>query len=663
MTIRRLLKWLAVAALALLAVPASGLLWVSVFGWNWARGPLQDLALDKTGRELRIDGDLQLAFGWPAPRLRARDLRYANPPWAAQPQMLSADAVEVTVDLRELLHGRLAFPEVLLSRPRVFLEQASGGRKTWLLDRRQTDENMRIPIGRLLLDRGEISYTDRARGTAIQATLSSVDAPADGSDPGAAARSVAFGAQGLFKGQTLAAQGGGGAVLALRDESQPYPLRVDATLGRTRVHAEGTITSLFKLSAADLQLTLTGDSLASLYPVIGIALPPTPAYRSAGHLVRSGTWWRYEKFAGQIGHSDIAGSLQVDTGGARPMLSGALVSHRLDLADLGPAVGARRSVPAAALAASAASDFTAPGGTALPPVRVLPDLPFDTARWRSLDADVTLRAQTLLRPKALPLENLQLRLLLKDARLTLDPLDFGVAGGQLNAQVTLDGRHDPLRGQVKAQLRGLMLARLLPTVDSSKTRIGRLDGDAELTGEGASVGRMLATADGRLSLVVQNGQISRLLMEQSGLHLLEILKLTLTGDQPVALRCAVADFGVTHGVMQARALVLDTAVNTLVGSGRIDLSRETYDLTVVPRTKETTAVALRSPVYIKGSFDKPLVQLDARRIAVRGAGALALGLLNPLLALIPLFEAGPGVDSECAQLVRKARAPLPQAAR
>lgn len=660
---RRPLKWLVVAALAMLAVPALAVLWVTVYGWNWARGPLQELVLAQTGRELHIDGDLQLAFGWPAPRLRARDVRYANPPWASQPQMVTADAVELTVDLRELLRGGLAFPDVLLSRPRVFLEQASGGRKTWLLDRTQTDEHRRISIGRLRLDRGEIAYTDRAQGTALRATLSSVAAAADGSDPDAAARSVVFGAQGQLHGQALAVQGSGGAVLAMRDEEQPYPLRVEATWGRTRVQAKGTITGLLELGAVDLQLTLAGDDLAALYPLIGIALPPTPAYRGSGHLVRRGATWRYEKFAGQIGHSDIAGNLQVVTGGARPMLSGALVSRQLDLADLGPAVGARKPGPTPAPAASAASDTAASRTAVRPPARVLPDLPFDTARWTSLDADVTLHAQTLLRPKALPLDRLQLRLSLKDARLTLDPLDFGLAGGQLKAQVTLDGRHDPLRGQVKLQLRGLRLARLLPAVDSSQTRIGRLDGDVELVGEGASVGRMLATADGRVSLVVQNGQISRLLMEQSGLHLLEILKLTLTGDQPVKLRCAVADFGVAHGVMQARSLVLDTAVTTLVGSGRIDLAHETLDLAIVPRTKESAVVALRSPIYIKGHFDKPRVQLDTGRIAARGVGALALGLLNPLLALLPLFEAGPGLDSECGRLVREARAPLVPAGR
>ena len=629
----RPLKWLAAAVLSLLAAVVLALLVLAVVGWNWARGPLQDLALEKTGRALLIGGDLNVHWAWPAPRLQAQAVQFANPPWASAPQMLSADEVDLGIDLSELLRGRLAFTELRLTRPRVFLEQASGGRKTWLLDRLQTDESARLSIERVQLDQGELSYVDPARKTAVQATLSTVDA------------ATLFNATGQYEGQPLSAEGSGGPVLALRDQTLPYPLKLVATLGRTRVQAEGSVTGLLEPSAVDLQIALQGDSLASLFPIIGIGLPRTPAYRTTGHLVRSGTLWRYDATAATVGHSDLAGSLQVETAGARPMLSGALTSRRLDLADLGPAIGA------APVASGTASK------------RVLPELPLATDHWDSVNADVTLKAKSLVRDKALPLENLQLRLRLDDRLMTLDPLDFGLAGGRLKAQVTLDSRSTPLRGKARLQLRGVQLGKLLPTVDLSKTSIGQLNGDITLAGQGASVGRMLATADGRVSLVAQNGEISRLMMEQIGLHLLEILQLNLTGDQTVPLRCAVADFDVARGVMQARALVLDTSVNTVVGNGQIDLAKETFDLRFVPRTKVSSLVALRGPVYVTGPFAQPVVRLDTARIVARGAGALALGLLNPLLALLPLFEAGPGADSPCAELVREAQSKAPPAKR
>jgi hypothetical protein len=42
-------------------------------------------------------------------------------------------------------------------------------------------------------------------------------------------------------------------------------------------------------------------------------------------------------------------------------------------------------------------------------------------------------------------------------------------------------------------------------------------------------------------------------------------------------------------------------------------------------------------------------------IFTRGAAALALGALNPILAIIPFVETGPGEDSDCGQLLRQVK--------
>ena len=209
--------------------------------------------------------------------------------------------------------------------------------------------------------------------------------------------------------------------------------------------------------------------------------------------------------------------------------------------------------------------------------------------------------------------------------------------------------------------RKILIAKLFPTVTLSKTSIGQFNGEFDLAGKGNSVGRMLASSNGKVGLVVADGEISKLMMEKVGLHLWEILVLKVSGDKLVELRCGVADFAVKDGVMHADALVFDTEVTTIIGSGSVDLGRETLDLTLNPNTKSTSPVALRSPIYVRGSFANPDVQVDKGSVAVRALGAIALGFANPLLALIPLIDAGPGKDSDCRQLVHDARA-LPHTA-
>ncbi len=653
MTPSRLLKWTAGLFLApvLLVV-----LFIAIFGWNWLRGPIERMTLDKTGRELAISGDLELKFGWPLPRIHAGAVTFANPGWAREKQMVTADAVEIAIDLPQLLLRNIVLPEVRLERPIVFLEQGSGGRKNWLLDLNQQDEQARIRIDRLMLDNGRLGYDDAGQKTSIRSELSTGLSTLNTQPAGAG---LTFTAQGQYKGMPLKARGNGGPVLGLRDESTPYPLKADLTVGHTGVKVDGTITSLLKFSAMDMRLALRGESLAQLFPLLGIAFPETRAYVTNGHIVHSERTWRYEKFSGRIGDSDIAGTFQVDTGGKRPAMKADLVSKLLDFADLGPLIGARPgSVQAAKQAAPPPSQTAAPITAQVRPAqaRVLPDIPFKTDRWDSVDAEVTLKASTIRRAKELPLEDLVTHLSLRDSVLTLDPLNFGAAGGHLNAVISLDGRKDPIQAHAQVRARKILIAKLFPTVELSKTSIGQVNGEFDLAGKGNSVGRMLASSNGKVGLVVAGGEISKMMMEKVGLHLWEILELKVTGDKLVKLRCGVADFDVKEGIMHTDALIFDTEVTTIVGTGSIDLGQEKLDLTLNQKTKNTSPVALRSPIYIRGSFAKPDVEVDKGRVAVRALGAIALGIVNPLLALIPLIDAGPGKDSDCGQLVRDARA-------
>lgn len=649
----RSMKWVGWFLLALTLVTC---VFFALLDWNWLRGPITRMTLEKTGRELAINGDLKVTLGWPLARAHVANVTFANPPWAKEKQMVTVAELEFTIDLPQLLLKKIVLREVRLSHPVVFLERNADGRKNWLLDQQQQDKDARIPIGRLTVDQGRISYDDPEQKTSIQAAVSTPDKEER------AGAGIAFTAAGQYKGFPLKGHGTGGLVLALDDDSTPYPLTIDAAIGDSAVQAEGSITNLMKFSAVDMRIALRGESLAELFPLLGIALPETRAYNTTGHLLHSSEMWRYEKFSGQIGKSDIAGSLVVDTQGVRSFLHGDLVFKLLDFADLGPLIGAqpkqgtgKKQEKASSPAASARTLATTTG------TRVLPDLPFHTERWGSVDADVKLDAKTIHRAEALPIDNLVTRLQMRDSVVTLDPLDFGVAGGHLAGTISLDGRQDPIRARAKGQARKMLISKLFPTLDVNKTSTGQVNGEFDLTGTGNSVAGMFATSAGKVALIVNGGEISELMMETIGLHLWEMLQLTIAGDKGVKIRCGVADFSVKAGVMQTNALVIDTDVANIGATGSIDLGQETLDLTVTSAPKKGSPVALRGPIYIRGSFANPGAQLDAGKVAARSLGAIALGIVNPLLALFALVETGPGLDSDCGRLIREAKEPAQKA--
>lgn len=634
----RILKWVAyvLAALVLLV-----LLIVLFFDWNWLRHPIERMVTDNTGRALVIRGNLDVKLRWPLTRVQVSDVSFANPAWSKQPLMFTVKRMEGDISLPQLFKRDFQIPSIRLEQPVVSLEESLDGRKNWLLDRNQKDTKSQVKIGRIMLDNGRLSYADPLHQTDVQARISTQQTT---TNQGAAA-TIMFSATGTYKKMALTAKGTGGTVLALNDETTPYPLNVDIHLADIHLQADGTVTSLTKFSTVNMQVKLSGNSLDQLYTVLGIALPRTPKYSTQGHLLHSDHQWQYDKFSGQIGKSDVSGNIQLARGVKRPLLTGNLSFKLLDLADLGSLVGMSEQNNASKSGKPVARNKR----------DVLPKLPFRTDRWSSVDADVKIQANRIQRAKELPIENLSTRVQMRDSVLTLDPLQFGIAGGTLGGSITLNGEQNPIESKINIHARRLLLNKLFPTVKLSKTSIGQVNGEFVISGKGDAVSQMLASANGKVALLVDGGEISKLMLEMIGLHIWEILELKVTGDKVIKLNCAVADFDVKQGVLQTKAMVLDTAITTIVGTGDINMAQETLHLDLQPHTKVFSPVALRSPIYIRGKFAKPEVKLDKSKLIMRSAGSIAMGIVNPFLAFIPLIDTGPGKNSQCGKLIHEAK--------
>jgi AsmA protein len=243
---------------------------------------------------------------------------------------------------------------------------------------------------------------------------------------------------------------------------------------------------------------------------------------------------------------------------------------------------------------------------------------------------------------------------MRDSVLSLNPLQFGFAGGQLTGTVRLDGTKEPIRGDLKMRVKDLQLAKLFPTVKQAQDSKGNLDGLIELVGSGDSVGKLLGSANGKIGVYMDDGKISRFLMELVALDLWDVARVKLKGDEEIEIRCAIADFAVKDGMAQTNAFVFDTTVTNVTGSGSINLKTEEMDLTLKPQPKDSGLGSLRTPLHIKGTFGQPNVGPDMGKLTARGGGAIALGILNPLLAILPLIQEGKGKDSNCGQLIAQA---------
>jgi len=522
-----------------------------------------------------------------------------------------------------------------------------------------------IPYGDIVSQQSSDAREQASKTVGANAkTALAKDAGKQENEPGHtnAAYQFAFQAQGKYQGANVDGNGKTGGVLALQQTDEPFPIQADVHVGDTHIALVGTLTDPMNLAALDIRLWFSGSSMAKLYPLIGVTLPDTPPYATEGHLranlKRGASHFSYDHFRGRVGGSDLEGDLAFDTGGARPKLSGTVRSQLLRFSDLAPLIGAD----------SNAEKAQRGDATPTPSDKVLPVEPFRTERWRAMDADVNFSAAKIVRDTSLPINALQTHVVMDNGLLSLSPLNFDFASGKIDSNLRLDGSATPMKGDIKLKARHLKLKELFPNFAPMQTSFGEINGDAALNARGNSVSELMGTSTGELKLLMNDGAISKTLLETAGLNVANIVIAKLFGDKTVKINCAASDLTATNGLYQTQLFVFDTEDATIRVNGTVNFANEKLDLDVRPESKGLRIFSLRSPLYVKGTLKDPNVGVQPGPLILRGGGAVALGVLaTPIAALLPLVATSKGEqDNTCATVLEQMRgaskarpAPLP----
>lgn len=651
-------RWALRIVTAVVALFAILVLIVMFFPWDVLRGPVNRYVSEKTGRTFEITRHLDVDLGWRSATVKLDGIEFANPSWARDPYLVRAERAELDLRLWPLLGGKVVIPRLMMVAPAVGLQMEKDGRRTWALGKDTSDEGTVPTIGQIQIDNGNIDFLAEHLGVDLHAEVAY--------DSSKGEMPLSYRIKGTYKRQPLTAQGRTGNVMQLAATGQPpFPLEIDARAGQTRLKAAGTVAALSGLDGIDATFDLRGQSLGDLYGLLGIALPQTSPYALSGNLGKRANLWEVKGLKGKLGLSDIGGEMQFDQGTKVPTLSGTLRSQVMDMDDLGPLIG----LPPTARSANAVE------GVAPPPTvtqvkrtqrngqdKVLPTATLDFERLGAMNADVRYTADRIRNVREVPLDKGSVHVKLQDKVLTLDPLDLGVAAGKLIGAIRIDAAKNPADIRASLDLRGMQLARLFPKLETTGNSVGKFGGRINLSGSGNSVAGWLGGVSGDVAVLSGSGQFGNLLPVFATLVGGDIIKFLLRGDRNVELRCAAVAFDVNKGLMTGRTLVVDTTNAVFTASGQANLANETLDFVVRPEPKSKSILSIRTPLVVSGTFGDPKGGIEVAPLAGRGLAALALGAINPLLALAATIETGPGEDADCKGVLADANRPTAGAA-
>lgn len=635
----------ALAALALLAaVVASELL-----EWRYLQRPLLSVLQHTTGATVRLEGDfrLQLLRG---PLLRVQHLSLPSVQFPGLEHLV--DATDVRLRWRWLDLWRFAFGGTLrlhsleVATLDAQLIRDTQGHTSWAMA--DNASGAALPsFGRLYIEQGNIRWTDAALATHIDFVVRS-----DAAGPQSGYRAKATG---LVRSLPLDLDiVVGGALPLLRQggtdrQDAALPVRVDGKVGRSVLHFDGTAAALFGAQQLAGDFTFAGPSLAAVGDPLRLTLPRTPPFVLAGRIEHDAGVWTLATPQLHVGRSRLAGDFRFDTRAAIPHLSGQLRGPLLQLADLGPAVGA---------AGEGGSNGSAQPAAAR---RILPTRQFDLPSLRDMNADVAVAIDTFDfgSPRIAPMLQLRTQLKLQDGRLQLEGLHAELAGGHVSGSSALDGTADTARWQADLRFDGIDIARWLRALQSKPGPAapayltGELIARLKASGNGRSTAEILASLDGQAQLRLRNGTVSHLAVEAVGLDAAQALGVMVRGDRPLPMNCAVVALQLHKGVLTSQRAVVDTSDSTLHGAGHIDLNDETLALRLTVKPKDFSLFSLRAPVTITGTLAQPVVGVEGQALAGRALAAAALAVVAPPAALLAFLDFGDAsTTNPCTQPAR-----------
>jgi uncharacterized protein involved in outer membrane biogenesis len=565
---------------------------------------------------------------------------------------LTAD-VEAMTYLRQ---RRVVVPDITLDQPAINAAAHDDGSNNYGLHLQPSTSAPKADspkIGRLTIRDGTAHVVIPKLKTDATATIATQD-QAQGQVAGTVSSAgqdsqIVVDVKGTYAAQPITGKLVGGALLSLQDTTKPYPIDLHLANGPTTVSLVGTIQDPLAFAGADLKLDLRGPNLELLFPLTGIPLPKTPPYRIGGQLDYADHKIRFRDFAGIIGNSDVAGTIEVDPGKQRQEVMADLHSKSVDLEDLGGFIG---SEPGRSSDPKMTAQQRTQVARAEASSQLFPTTPINLPKLRSADIHLKYKGDKI-KGRNVPFDRIETTADIVDGHVTLHPISLGVGTGAIIAQVDLTPEaNDLIHAKADVQFKQLDVGRML-SATHVVSGAGRLGGQASIDAHGNSLAAMLGSGNGKLDVYMSGGNVSALLVDLSGLQFGNALLSALGIPDRAELQCLIGQFDMRKGVLGTKTMLIDTTDSIISGRGDIDLGHERLNYEIKTETKHFSIGSLPAPIGISGTFKNPSIGPDVATLGARGGAAVGLGFLLPPLALLPTIQLGVGDDNRCKRLLNR----------
>jgi uncharacterized protein involved in outer membrane biogenesis len=643
-----------------IGIPVLAVVLLIIFwSWDWFIPIVDSQASAELGRRVTIS-HLHVHLGRTT-RIVADDVVVNNPAGFPSdiPPLARIAHLGVDIDVMAYIHDRIiAIPRIDVNNPVLEARALPDGTNNYTLALKKSappkpgqKPSPEPKLGDLTIEDGHLHAMIPKLRADFDATIATHAAEGIVAKNGGTSEVTAQ-AKGTYAGHPITADIISGAILTVTDKTKPFPLDLKIANGYTHVSLTGTIQDPLAFAGTNLNLVLSGRTMADLYPLTGIPIPSTPAYRISGQLdyVTATKSIRFSDFRGVVGNSDIEGTIAEAPEGKKPDVTMNLASRNVDLNDLAGFLGAK---PGSANPKSATQRREVARANA-DTNSLLPTTPINMPKLDAANIHLHYDGHHI-EGRSVPLDSLIVTMDVVDGAVTLHPIIFTIGTGRVQGDIALTPETDKnIKLKADIHFDRVDVSRIMAATHAFHGA-GAVGGRARIDSTGNSVATFLGNGDGGLDLYMSGGDLSALLIDLSGLELGKAVLSALGVPSRTNVECMIGDFDLRQGLVTTRALLVDTGEALIGGTGDVNLKTQTIDFQAQSRSKNFSVGNLPTPIRITGTLKHPSIGVKIAPLAVRGGLAVALGFLAAPLAILPTIELGVGDPHKCGELVAQVK--------
>lgn len=502
------------------------LLIVSQLDPNLYKETIENQVSELTGRQLKIDGNLQIEFSL-QPLVRIEKLSFANAPWGKQPQMLSLELLQLKVQLLPLLDDKLVIEQLILKGIDVSIETNSEDQINWQLEKLTSNEPevveepddqapFELPllpiIKQLKFDAIHIYYHDAVAELKTDASIDKLRLDNQGID-----KAINFSADGAINEHPFKFFGETSFLTAATTQNlleQGVSLQLDADALGITLTVNGKIERPTVAEGIDIDLTLDADDLdksftaatgQSIYQFLRkrnqpLSLNVSTNFRDINH------GYVFSDIKLNLVDNDISGDLSFVNNPERPEIVAKFHSDSINLDQL----LAEQSVEDTKDDVKTLISETVEEHTNM--IREnkltidLPDTPLPFDQLKSFDAKLEYSIKQFQFEKLDP-QTIELNASLYDGLLQVKQFDLNLEGAPIQSSLVIDSRSKTPRINSTLDIDRLQLDLISKKLQIEQLNVGTLRSKIELSTEGRNIKSLVFNLKGKADIQLDDNDI------------------------------------------------------------------------------------------------------------------------------------------------------------